>query len=138
MASGGVQSDEGNPAPRVSSPVTGHSLLTPLFTCELGVSSEGPALLMGLRRGLGFRRSKILLPINSRKPASCQKRFEVVDNYYFYNAKRILALRLRFPAPLETQDVGQGLSRIGAVETRGKGSFALSRSARPPRTGNRR
>lgn len=107
---------------RATEPLAWHHLSPgtayPPFTCELGVSSEGPALLMELRRGLGFRRSKILLSINSRKPASCQKRFEVVDNYYFYNAKRSLALRLRFPAPLGTLDVGQGLSRIGAVETR--------------------
>lgn len=56
------------------SPVTKHSLPSFLFTCELGMSVEGPVLLLGLRWGVGFRNSKFLHPTNSRKPTSCVKR----------------------------------------------------------------
>lgn len=60
---------------------------------------NGPWLIR-LRRGTQNWWEQILSGREFGRPTRCQMRFEVVINYYFYNAKVSFALKLKLPALL--------------------------------------
>lgn len=77
---------------------------------------------------VGIGGSKFPLLVHFKKPTSCQMRFEVVViNYYFYNAKMSLALKLKLPALLGIlgllQAWGAGRGTKGRFTDSGPGSL---------------